>query len=175
MDKTKRKSVQAIMRQLHRDIGFLLIGLTFVFSLSGIVLIYRDTNVFKIEKHYKEQLSLNLKSNELKEEINIRRLRITSESQDEIVFDSGSYNKTTGIADYTLMEYPTFISKLNNIHKAISRETLHWVIILYGVLLFFLAISSFWMYKPGSKNFKRGLILGGAGIAFALILVFIYM
>lgn len=173
--KTQGKSVQLIMRQLHRDIGFLLIGLTIVFSLSGIVLIYRDTDVFKVEKNYQKTLKTNLNQDGLRDEIHIRRLRITSETEQEILFDEGSYNKATGIAEYTLMEYPLIISKLSNMHKAISRETLHWVITIYGVLLFFLALSSFWMFKPGTALFKRSLLLGGIGIAFAVILIFVWM
>jgi hypothetical protein len=35
----------------------------------------------------------------------------------------------------------------------------------------FKAISSFWMFKAGTKTFKRGMILIGAGIVFTVILL----
>ncbi|MDD4032981.1 MAG: hypothetical protein PHS48_07035 [Bacteroidales bacterium] len=40
MSHKEKKSFSYCMRALHRDIGFLLIGLIMVFSLSGIVLGY---------------------------------------------------------------------------------------------------------------------------------------
>ena len=41
------------MRIIHRYLGFFLAGIMAVYALSGIVLIFRDTNIFKKEKRKK--------------------------------------------------------------------------------------------------------------------------
>lgn len=166
----KKRSLQQWMRLLHRDIGFFVVGITIVFSVSGIVLIYRDTDTFKVEKQYTEQLSSYLDETGLKEEIGIKRVQVKSETDELIVFRSGTYNKNTGIARYTLKEYPYLLDKINFMHKAISSEVLHWFATIYGILLLFLAISSFWMYKPGTRLFKRGVFIGAIGFVFAVLL-----
>ncbi len=165
-----KRSVQKIIRQLHRDIGFLTVGITIVFSISGIVLIYRDTDVFRIEKTYTQQLKPNLGKSELREQLDIRHLRFEDETDNLITFEQGAYNKLNGQAQYKLMEYPYIIGKLNFMHKAISREVMHWFATVYGILLMFLAISSFWMYKPNSRLFKRGIVLSSIGIVIAVLL-----
>jgi len=37
--------------------------------------------------------------------------------------------------------------------------------------MLFLAVSSFWMFKPGSVVFRKGMITVAAGIVFTLILL----
>jgi hypothetical protein len=39
-----KKSFQHYVRSLHRDLGFITIGLVVVYSLSGIILIHRGEN-----------------------------------------------------------------------------------------------------------------------------------
>ena len=43
MEEQEKKSINHFVRSLHRDIGFFVIGLTIIYSISGIVLTYRDT------------------------------------------------------------------------------------------------------------------------------------
>lgn len=165
-----KRSVQKIIRQLHRDIGFLTVGITIVFSISGIVLIYRDTDVFRIEREYEQQLKPQLDKSELRDVLDIRHIRFQEETDKTITFEQGIYNKESGIAQYKLLEYPYIIGKLNFMHKAISREIMHWFATVYGILLLFLAISSFWMYKPNTRLFRRGIILSSIGIVLAIFL-----
>ena len=61
----KKQNIYHIMRVLHRDIGFLTIGLTLVYALSGILLIYRNTDLLKTEKVEEKQLATNLSRNDL--------------------------------------------------------------------------------------------------------------
>ena len=49
MEEKENKSINHCIRSLHRDIGFFIIGLTIIYSMSGIVLTYRDTNFLKHE------------------------------------------------------------------------------------------------------------------------------
>ena len=47
MKQGEEKMKKPLIRVLHRDIGFLVVGLTIVYALSGIVLTYRDTGFLK--------------------------------------------------------------------------------------------------------------------------------
>lgn len=43
-EQKKKVSIQKLMRSLHRDIGFLLIGMTLIYCISGLLLIYRGND-----------------------------------------------------------------------------------------------------------------------------------
>ncbi len=161
------------MRVLHRDIGFLMIGLTIVYCVSGIVLVYRDTDVFIIDKHYSENIGKNRRPHELGSALKLRRLHVLKVSNDSIYFNYGSYCRSSGEANYTIKTYPDIVWTINSFHKIKSRYMSHWLAVVYGVLLLFLAISSLWMYKPSSKKFKRGLVLTAIGLVIAAIPLFI--
>lgn len=110
------------IRSLHRDVGFFLVGLTLVYVLSGILLIYRDTGFLQ-----------------------------TGHGRGH--------------------EYVGWVQPFTDLHKANSKNGVHWFTMLYGVSLGFLAVSSFWMVKPGAKSFKREMLLAAAGLVFAALLV----
>lgn len=173
MHQVKKRTIQKVMRNLHRDIGFLMIGLTLLFSVSGVVLIYRDTNFFTYIKQVNETIPANLDSRELAHHVPFRRFTLTNVQGDLLYFNQGTYNLKTGELRYEIRTYPWIIKKFNHFHRSISREATHWIATLYGVLLLFLALSSFWMYKPNTNNFKRGLIISGLGIVFVIVLLFI--
>jgi hypothetical protein len=45
----KKISITQVMRALHRDIGFLVVGLIIIYSVSGLVLVFRGTDLLKVE------------------------------------------------------------------------------------------------------------------------------
>ncbi|WP_198931783.1 hypothetical protein [Labilibacter marinus] len=159
------------MRILHRYIGFFTIGIMMVYAFSGIVLTYRGTDLFKVEKEFIEDIGPNISAENLANELGFRSLNINKTEDGVIYFDIGNYNTKTGIAKYSWPSYPTWISKMSRLHKTKSSRPLGWLNILSGVLLFFLAFSSFWMYKPKTKNFKRGIIISAIGIIFTVVIL----
>ncbi|TRX70591.1 hypothetical protein [Carboxylicivirga sp. M1479] len=169
----KVRSTTKIMRALHRDIGFLMIGLTIIYCISGIVLVYRDTDTFTIDEQYIENIKPNMAAHELGSALKLRRLRVLEETADTIYFNYGNYCKSSGEAVYTINTYPDVVWLINGFHKTKSRFGAHWLAVIYGVLLFFLAISSLWMYKPKSKKFIRGLVLTAIGLIIAVIALYI--
>jgi hypothetical protein len=42
-----------------------------------------------------------------------------------------------------------------------------------GVLLTFMAVSSFWMFKSTTRQFRRGLVLAAGGFVAATVLVIV--
>jgi hypothetical protein len=59
------RSINHYMRVLHRDIGFFVIGITIIYGISGIVLLYRDTHFFRNEITIEKELSPNLSKYDL--------------------------------------------------------------------------------------------------------------
>lgn len=168
-----KKSFQYYVRTLHRDLGFLTVGLIIFYALSGIILIYRDTDFLKHEVAIEKTIAPHLASDELAGALRLRSLKIIEEDSTTITFTQGTYSKTTGAAAYITNEVIFPFNKFIALHKAASQSPSHWFTTLFGVILFLLALSSFWMFKSGTRQFKRGLILSVAGIATAILLLFI--
>ncbi|MGE4422863.1 MAG: hypothetical protein AB7D39_11255 [Pseudodesulfovibrio sp.] len=170
---TEKRTLTRTMRSLHRDIGFLMIGLTLMYCLSGIVLIYRDSGFLKFENHVETDIDRGLTSKELEAALHLRRITVERLEAGVIHFNNGEYNVLTGHASYTLQEYPWLVRKFNALHLSPSSSAMHYFGIAYGLLLIFLALSSLLMYKPGTKSFRRGITLSSAGVAMAVMLMFI--
>ncbi len=146
------------MRALHRDIAFITIGFTIVYALSGMLLVYRNTDFLKKENQYENTLAAGIAKEKLGGELKIRNLQVEKDIEGVYYFKNGTYNSLTGEARYTKMEYPAFVGKIVNLHKLSGTSKMHWMSTLYGGLLFFLAFSSLFMYRKGTKLRRRSLI-----------------
>ena len=169
----KKKTINQWMRSLHRDLGFFAVGLVIIYSLSGITLIYRNTDFLKTEKVMQRTLPLQMSAKEVGTVLKLKNMKIISEDAQVIEFANGTYNKVTGDASYTTQEVISPFKQFINLHKRSSQSPFHWFGIAFGSILLFLVISSFWMFKPGSKMFKRGIILAVSGVVVALVLLFV--
>jgi hypothetical protein len=168
-----KTSLSTSMRILHRYLGFFLAGIMAVYSISGIVLIFRDTDFLKKEKLLVKELKPGLQAKELGQEVRNRELKVTRTEGDLVYFSNGTYNIATGHTEYKVKELPVVISKLTGLHKAKSSEPLFFLNIFFGVSLFFFVISSFWMFMPKTSIFKKGLAFTIAGIVLTLVLLFV--
>lgn len=169
---TKIKDTKTFMRITHRYLGYFTAGIMAVYALSGVLLIYRDTNFLKKEKKYEVVLKADLTDKELAKEIKIRNVEFTGESGDVKTFEQGTYNQRTGEAKYAKMELPYVLSKFNELHKSTSTHRYATLNTVFGFVLFFFVISSFWMFNFKSKAFRRGMIYAGIGFVVAVIMVF---
>jgi hypothetical protein len=168
---SNKKPIQHYMRALHRDIGFFVIGLTIIYGLSGIVLLYRDTDLLKSERQVEQKLEPNINESELGRALHMRNFEVVKTEGEVVFFKNGTYNKATGVAQYRSKELPAILNKFNNFHKTSNRKWVHLAGVVYAVMLLFLAISSFWMFKPKSKMFSRGLIFAGIGLVCAIVVL----
>ena len=66
------KDTKSFMRIVHRYLGFFMAGIMAVYSVSGILLVYRDTDFLKKEKNYEKVFPKNLNEKELGKEIKIK-------------------------------------------------------------------------------------------------------
>ncbi len=166
-----KQTIYRMMRALHRDIGFFVIGLTIIYCISGIMLTYRDTSFLKSETQVERTLRTGLSADQLGRFLHLKDLEIVGQDDKEIRFTAGSYNKETGLASYTSDEIPALLRAFNSLHTTSSNSAKSVFTALYAALLMFLALSSFWMYKPGTKSFKRGLILTFLGLGVSVLLI----
>lgn len=161
------------VRILHRYVGFFLAGIMLVYGLSGVVLVYRNTDVFKVASHVEKKVATNLSSTDLGRALRIKNFKVNREEGNAIHFKMGTYNKVTGEVNYTKMDHPYLLGKLIHLHKANTNSPVYWLNIFFGLTLVFFAISTFWMFKPKSKTFKTGVKYSAAGVVFTLVLLFI--
>ena len=159
------------MRIYHRYLGFFLAGIMAIYSLSGITLIFRDTNFLKQEKLVQKQLQPGLAADSLGKAIRIRDLKITSVNGDVESFKDGTYNSATGAVSYTTRQIPAMIQKLQNLHKASTKDPLFYLNVFFGLSLFFFVLSSFWMFMPKTSIFKKGLYFTLAGILLTVLML----
>ncbi len=161
------------MRTIHRYLGFFLAGIMAVYALSGIVLIFRDTDFLKQEIQIEKQLETNIEQSALGSKLKIKRLKVDRTEGDVFYFKDGSYNKTTGLAIYTKKELPFILDKMTHLHKAKSSQPLFFLNIFFGISLLFFVVSAFWMFRPNTPVFKKGLYFTVGGIVLTLILLFV--
>ncbi len=167
-----KATVNNTMRIYHRYLGFFLAGIMAVYALSGIVLIFRDTDFLKQEKQQHQQLKPGLTAEEVGKAIRIRDLKADATEGSVMRFKQGTYNTATGAADYTTKSLPRFMEKLTKLHKANTKDPLFYLNVFFGVSLFFFVISSFWMFMPGTSIFKKGLYFTLAGVALTILMLF---
>lgn len=169
----KIKDTRSFMRITHRYLGYFMAGIMVIYALSGVLLIYRDTDFLKREKIYDKVIAKNLSEKELGKELKIKNFEVLKTENNIIRFKEGSYNTLTGQANYTKKELPFVLDKMTKLHKAKSEDRLSPLNAFFGICLFFFVISSFWMFNPKSKPFKRGVKFTIAGVVISIILLLI--
>lgn len=167
------RSTSMNMRIVHRYLGFFLAGIMAVYALSGMVLIFRDTDFLKQEQRFEERLKPKLTEATLGEALKIKRLKVDRIEGDIFYFKDGQYNSETGMAAYSKKNLPYVLDKMTHLHKAKSADPLYFLNIFFGASLLFFVISSFWMFMPQTDVFKKGLYFTAGGIVLTLILLFV--
>lgn len=169
----KIKDTRSFMRITHRYLGYFLAGIMAVYALSGILLVYRDTDFLKNEKKYDKTIAVNLSEKELKKELKMKGLEVEKTAGTVLYFKQGTYDSATGKALYSKKELPFVLDKMVSLHKSQSKDTISPLSVFFGVSLFFFVISSFWMFNPKTKAFKRGIKFTIAGLIISVLLLFI--
>lgn len=166
------KDTKSFMRITHRYLGYFAAGIMAVYSISGVLLIYRDTNFLKKENKFELVLKPNMTEKELAKEIKMKNIEFDPGEGNLKTFKQGTYNLETGAAKYAKMELPYVLDKFNQLHKSTSTHRYASLNTVFGLVLFFFVISSFWMFNFKSKAFRRGMIYAGIGFVLAVIMVF---
>lgn len=169
----KKRSTSYWMRIIHRYLGFFLAGIMAVYALSGVLLMFRDTDFLKRTTVIDKTIEKNLSAQNLGEALKIRRLKVERYSGDSLILKNGFYLKSTGKVKYSQQELPLLINKMNHLHKAKKGDPLYFLNVFFGVSLLFFVLSSFWMFMPKTIIFKKGLYFTAVGIALTLIMLLV--
>ncbi len=170
---TKQRERSNKMRIYHRYLGFFLAGIMGVYAVSGIILIFRNTDFLKVDVLNEKQVGANLNAPQLGKEIKIKELEFTTIKGEIAEFKKGSYNIETGEVQYVTKKLPLILDKMTHMHKATSKDPLYFLNIFFGTALLFFVISAFWMFLPGSTIFKKGLYFAAGGIVLTLIMLLV--
>lgn len=161
------------MRVIHRYLGFFLAGIMAVYALSGMVLVFRNTDFLKREIQHEKVIAANLQPEQIGKELRIKRLKVTGQEGSIISFENGTYDQASGKAVYSKKELPFVLDKMTKLHKANTNSPLYFLNLFFGLGLLFFVISSFWMFMPSTSVFKKGMYFTIGGIVLTLILLFV--
>lgn len=161
------------MRIIHRYLGFFLAGVMAMYAISGIVLVFRNGDTFKQEVSIEKTVAANLNGPALGRAIKIKNLGFIRTVGDMDYFNEGSYNHATGEVSYVKKELPFVLDKITHLHKATTNDPLYFLNIFFGLGLLFFVISAFWMYMPGGRILRKGLLFTAGGIILTLIMLFV--
>lgn len=160
-------------RIVHRYLGFFLAGIMAMYALSGIVLVFRNTDFLKKEYSYEKTFEKNLNQNQLKEKVKLKGFKVNKVEGNIMYFKEGSYNGSTGVAAYSQKKLPLVLDKMTHLHKATTNDPLYYLNVFFGFSLLFFVISSFWMFLPSTKVFRKGIYFALAGVVLTLVMLFI--
>ncbi|MFX0555388.1 hypothetical protein ACOCEA_01240 [Maribacter sp. CXY002] len=160
------------MRIIHRYLGFFLAGIMAIYAISGIIMIFRNTDFLKKEVIVERQLEPNLSGDQLGPQLRMR-VNVDKTEGDVIYFGQSTYNTKTGLAIVQKKELPVVLQKMEHLHKATTDSPIYWLNIFFGISLLFFVVSAFWMFLPKTSVFKKGIYFSLAGIVLTIIILFI--
>jgi hypothetical protein len=174
-----RKRWRAWLRAIHRDIGYLAVGLTLIYAVSGIAINHIkdwDPNFKTTEReHAIEPIPSDVPDEEAIQRV-LDALAITAKpreadrvaNQIEIYLDKRSLiaDTETGTVYDTASEPRFFLRVANWLHYNRGKAAWTYIADAYAVLLLYLAISGIFMLKGrlGLKGRGAVLILAGAAV-----------
>jgi hypothetical protein len=177
------KRWRAWLRAVHRDFGYLAVGFTLIYAISGIA--QNHIEDWGDVSYTSTEHSLTIPPLTETEPTATAVARVAAAAHlgeptsvtragDELRLSYPSGAKVTAIASTVTIqtrERRAFIGVANWLHKARGKKAWKYIADLYAVLLLYLAISGIFMIK-GKLGFKwRGATLIGAGVAVPVLYV----
>jgi len=170
--KLNNRQISLKTRVLHRYLGFFLVGVMAMYAISGIIMIFRETNFLKSKTIETRQLETNLTGGELSPKLRMA-VKVDRKEGDTLYFKDGNYNQATGLATVTKMKLPFVLEKMERLHKATTNSPLYFFNIFFGLSLLFFVLSAFWMFLPSMPIFKKGMYYAIGGVILTLIMLFL--
>lgn len=160
--------VRKLLRILHRDLGYFIVGMTIVYCLSGIFLNHRhDFNPdykifitdFKVDiqnkTHYSdEEVRAIIES--INEDAVYKKHYLNNKGFIKVFIANGEavFNPQTGEGTMQYLQKRPIIFGMNKLHKATLGTTWKWVSDIMAVILLFVAVSGLFLLK-GKRGLRR--------------------
>lgn len=172
---------------LHRDVGFLCIGLTLLYAISGVAVnhiaewnpSYRaertTTNIGPVAGNPAEPETIRMILARLDEQGKLESSYRPDPVSLQLFVEGRSIlvNLTSGQVEYDRAIPRTGLREMNFLHLNHPKKAWTWVADLYAVALAFLAVSGLFMIRR--SILCRGLLLSGAGILLPLVFLWLYL
>jgi uncharacterized protein len=172
------------LRGLHRDAGYLAVGLTFVYALSGLAI----NHIGEWDPNFKQVVERHALRGELPRDEAaataavlgqlgiagpVRDAYWDSDTAFQIDLDDRTLVVDTERATITdASERPRFFLRVANwLHYNRGKEAWTWIADGYAVFLLFLATSGLFMLKGRSGLLGRGALLVAIGVAVPVLYV----
>lgn len=167
------------VRIIHRDLGYLMVGVCLVYGISGFLLNHMNGKdpAYKT-KEGSIEIAQNLSPDEIKSvwhETNlpeIKKILPADETHYRIMLNGGiaAYNASTGNLDYETYKKNTFIYWINKLHY---NKVKGWSIMgdIFAFSLIFFAISGLFMVKGKHGIRQRGKWYLLAGLLIPLLYI----
>jgi hypothetical protein len=181
--------IRRLLRILHRDFGYFIVGMTIVYGLSGIFLNHRhdfnpDYKIFITDFQLSGDLDANADEGEVKSvlesldrKVVYKKHYLNNEGLIKIFIENGEIviNPAEGKGTMHYLQKRPVIFEMNKLHKSSIGATWKWVSDAMAVILIFVALSGLFLMK-GKRSFSRwGWWLTIAGIVVPLFFVIVYM
>jgi hypothetical protein len=160
------------VRVIHRYLGFFLTGIMAMYAISGMTLIFRQTEFLKKEVVETRQLPVGLAPEELAPELKMK-VEFQLIEGDVYTFGQSTYDAKTGIATIKEKRLPYLLDKMTKVHKATHKSPLYFMNLFFGLSLLFFVISTFWMFLPSTSVFKKGMYFALGGVVLFLIMILV--
>lgn len=176
--------LRPLLRLLHRDIGYLLVGLTFVYALSGLAVNHVgdwDPNFTQIDREHRLERPLPVDDQRAAEQVleqlgrreRPKEVYRATERQLDIVLEHSTLHvdSTAGVVHEEGQAPRPLLRAINWLH--LNRGKKAWTLVAdaYAVLLLFLATSGLFML-PGRKGLVgRGAVIAGLGALVPILYV----
>lgn len=181
--------IRKLLRVLHRDIGYFVVGITIIYIISGIALNHRqdwnpdysvtfeELNLPIIEKTILEKQEIEALLSKFENEPIYKKHYTSKDSIIKIFVESGNviYKPLKGHAELELLSRRPILYEFNRIHLAKAGRLWIWVSDIMAFLLLFVAISGIFILKGKNGITRRGLWLTAAGIIVPVVIILIYV
>lgn len=177
----RRLPWRALLRAVHRDVGYTAVGLTFVYAVSGLAV----NHVASWDPNFANTTSTHELGAPLPDDdaaakrLVLSKLGITDEPREvyregdelEVIFEHRTLHVTTATGHVVDEEQKPrfFVRAANFLHLNRGKKAWTWFADSYAVGLLFLATSGMFMIAGKKGLFGRGMFFVIAGVAVPLV------
>ncbi len=172
---------------LHRDIGFLCVGLTLIYAISGVAVnhiaqwnpSYRvervETNIGPVVGNPGDAGTVRMILERLDEPGKLESSYRPDPGSLQLFVDGRSIlvELVSGQVVHDRAIPRPGLREMNFLHLNHPKKAWTWVADLYAVALAFLAVSGLFMMRR--KTLRRGLVLSGLGVVLPLLFLLFYL
>lgn len=181
--------VRRLIRLLHRDVGYLAVGLTIIYSISGIAvnhvndwnpnyIITKDTLTIPsdIDSSYSSEIIVEKLIKSYSIDDSIKSYFRSSPTSIDVFFNkktlSANFRKNQSILE--TINSRTVFRESNFLHLNNPKKAWTWVADIFAISLIFLAITGLFMNKGKNGITGRGKWLTLIGVLIPIIFLFLY-